>query len=148
MTETPLCTKHPKIQIYTVNDYFDGRLPNLPQINNVCRHLFQRKSMWESRLRSNLQDIVRSTDVSQLESPTDNFLVPREDPYPQDCTEPSDACIRPVRAPTGQTVAGIPPEMSEIGPVAAIQCYDLPCYWQQLPTSGNFSSLLLATVAH
>ncbi len=35
MTEMPLGTKHPKIQIYTIKDYFDGRLPNLPQINNV-----------------------------------------------------------------------------------------------------------------
>lgn len=33
--ETPLGTKHPKIQIYTINDYFDGRLPDLPQIQNL-----------------------------------------------------------------------------------------------------------------
>ena len=33
--ETPVGTKHPKIQIYTIKDYFDGRLPNLPQIHNL-----------------------------------------------------------------------------------------------------------------
>jgi len=33
--ETPVGTKHPKIQIYTINDYFNGRLPDLPQISNL-----------------------------------------------------------------------------------------------------------------
>jgi len=33
--ETPVGTKHPKIQIYTIRDYFDGRLPDLPQIQNL-----------------------------------------------------------------------------------------------------------------
>ncbi len=37
MTETPLGAKHPKIQIYTVRDYFDGRLPNLPRINSIMQ---------------------------------------------------------------------------------------------------------------
>ena len=33
--ETPVGTKHPKIQIYTIKDYFDGRLPDLPQISKL-----------------------------------------------------------------------------------------------------------------
>ncbi len=37
MTQTPLGTEHPKIQIYTIMDYFDGRLPNLPQISNIMQ---------------------------------------------------------------------------------------------------------------
>lgn len=35
--ETPVGTKHPKIQIYTIKDYFEGRLPDLPQITNVMQ---------------------------------------------------------------------------------------------------------------
>jgi len=35
--ETPLGTKHPKIQIFTIKDYFDGRHPDLPQISNMFR---------------------------------------------------------------------------------------------------------------
>lgn len=35
--ETPVGTKHPKIQIYTIRDYFSGKMPNLPQIANTMQ---------------------------------------------------------------------------------------------------------------
>lgn len=37
MTETPLGTRHPRIQIYTIKDYFDGRTPDLPQISSMVQ---------------------------------------------------------------------------------------------------------------
>ena len=35
--ETPLGTKHQKIQIYTIQDYFEGRRPDLPQLSNMLQ---------------------------------------------------------------------------------------------------------------
>ena len=35
--ETPLGTKHQKVQIYTIGDYFAGRVPDLPQISNIMQ---------------------------------------------------------------------------------------------------------------
>ncbi len=37
MFETPIGTKHPRIQIYTIKDYFDGKMPDLPQISNIMQ---------------------------------------------------------------------------------------------------------------
>lgn len=37
MFETPVGTKYPKIQIYTINDYFEGRRPNLPHITDILQ---------------------------------------------------------------------------------------------------------------
>ncbi|MDE0090095.1 MAG: DNA methyltransferase [Thaumarchaeota archaeon] len=35
--ETPVGTRHPKIQIYTIRDYFEGRLPDLPQVSDIMQ---------------------------------------------------------------------------------------------------------------
>ena len=35
--ETPLNTTHQKIQIYTIKDYFNNKVPDLPQISNIMQ---------------------------------------------------------------------------------------------------------------
>ncbi len=37
MFETPIGTKHSRIQIYTIKDYFDGKMPDLPQTSNIMQ---------------------------------------------------------------------------------------------------------------
>ena len=37
MYETPVGTKHPRLQIYTIGDYFAGRAPDLPKVSDVMQ---------------------------------------------------------------------------------------------------------------
>jgi len=41
--ETPVGTRHPRIQIYTVRDYFDGKMPDLPQVSSIMHTPIQEK---------------------------------------------------------------------------------------------------------
>ena len=37
IVETPVGTRHPKIQIYTIGDYFEGKLPDLPHVTSMMQ---------------------------------------------------------------------------------------------------------------
>ena len=50
--ETPVGTRHPKIQIYTIKDYFEGRLPELPQISNIIQAPIPEKKEAKPHFRS------------------------------------------------------------------------------------------------